>query len=454
MTHPMRHASRREFLRRSATLGALAGSPFAANLAAIGTAAAQNATDYKALVCIYLHGGNDHANTVVPRGSAYSAYASARGSLTLPQANLQPISLTAADGTQLGLHPAMARTKALLDQGRAALLANVGNLAHPVSKAQWNGGVPSVAVPFQLFSHSDQTSQWQTGIPDGVSRTGWLGRMGDLMASSNTSQTVSINMSIAGNNIMLAGDNVVQYQVTSGGAVKIYGLSNSYQGQPVPGLQTLITESRAHLLESELTRIARRSISAEGIVTSSIAGSQGLAAFPGGGLGAQLRMVARLIAARSGLGHRRQIFYVSLGGFDFHSNLLNDQGNRLTELDAALAQFYQTTVDMGVANSVTTFTASDFGRALQYNGDGSDHGWGGHHFIVGGAVRGGQLYGRWPRTALGAEEDSGHGRLIPTTATDQYAATLATWFGVSATNLRLVLPNIGRFATSNLGFLG
>jgi uncharacterized protein (DUF1501 family) len=452
MTHIHHHTNRREFLRRSATLGALAGSPFAVNLAAMGAAAAQTAGDFKALVCVFLNGGNDNANTVVPRLSAeYAPYASARGGLALPQANLLPISPTGYSGPALGLHPALTRTQALINQGRAAMVVNVGTLAAPTTRAQWNRGAPTVAVPAQLFSHSDQNGQWQTGIPDAPSRTGWMGRMGDLLMSMNTG-SVSMAMSIAGNNAIQVGNSLVQYQLTTRGPVRIGSLNTLY-GTNTTALRTLITEDRGNLMERELNRIARRSIDAESVVSSAITSTNSMATYPGGNLGAQLRMVARMIAARSALGHRRQIYYVMHGGYDFHANLLADQSARLSDLDAALAQFYQSTVDLGVANNVTTFTASDFGRALQFNGDGSDHGWGGHHFVIGGAVQGNRVYGQWPTMALGGAEDSGNGRLIPTTAVDQYAATLAGWFGVSSTNLTTVLPNVGRFASANLGFL-
>ncbi|MBI5257140.1 MAG: DUF1501 domain-containing protein [Burkholderiales bacterium] len=453
MTYLHKNASRREFLRRSAAIGAAAGSPFALNLAAIGSAAAQSASGYKALVCVYLGGGNDSGNTVVPRGAAeYTPYASARGSIALPQGNLLPISPTAYNGPALGLHPALTRVRDLVNQGRCAVLANVGTLAYPMplGRDNWNGGNPNVPVPYQLFSHSDQTGQWQTGIPDAPSRTGWMGRMGDLFAAPASG--VSMAMSMAGNNTLQVGNQVVQYQLTTAGPVRIRSLDQLYWSANST-LRTLITEERTHLMERELARIARRSIQAESVVSAAIQPTSSLPAFPGGGIGAQLRMVARMIAARAALGQTRQIFYVMHGGYDFHANLLNDQNARLTELDAALGQFYQSTLDLGVADSVTTFTASDFGRALQYNGDGSDHGWGGHHFIIGGSVRGNRVFGQWPIVALNSRDDAGRGSMIPTTAVDQYAATLATWFGVSPSNLPLVLPNIGRFASSNLGFL-
>lgn len=453
MSHIHHHASRREFMRRTAALGALGGSAFAANLAAFGSAAAQSATGYKALVCVFLNGGNDNANTLVPRNTAeYTPYAVARGGLALPQASLLPITPSGYSGQALGLHPALTRVRALFDQQRCAIMANVGTLAVPLPRGRddWNRGNPTLAVPYQLFSHSDQNAQWQTGIPDGPSRTGWMGRMGDLLASSN--DRISMAMSVAGNNTIQVGNSVVQYQLTTRGPVRITSLDNLY-GTSTPALRTLITENRTNLMERELNRIARRSIDAETVVSAAIAPTESMPAFPAGNLGAQFRMVARMIAARAALGHGRQIFFVQHGGYDFHANLLADQQARLADLDAALGQFYQSTVDLGVASNVTTFTASDFGRALQLNGDGSDHGWGSHHFVIGGAVQGNRVYGTFPTMALGSRDDSGNGRLIPTTSVDQYAATLASWFGVSPTNLATVLPNLSRFGSSGLGFV-
>lgn len=449
--------TRRAFLRRAGALAAAGGTPFAANLMTIGAAAAQTAGDHKALVCIFLNGGNDQSNTVVPTtGTAHTAYQSARPTLALAASQLLPIAPTGHTGPPLGLHPALAPIRPLVDRGRVAIVANVGTLAAPITKAQWNNGSPSVAVPYQLFSHSDQLGAWQTGIPDRPSATGWLGRVGDLTSAAfNPGSGVSMAMSIAGNAILLAGDTTVQYQLNTQGAVKVASLDTLY-GSTVAGaaMRRLMTESRAHLLESELNRISARAVSSEGIVSGAIAAVNPATVFPSTGLGAQLRMVARLIGARAALGQRRQVFFVQTGGWDFHDNLLNDHATRLAELAGAMAAFDAAMTELGVAGQVTTFTASDFGRALQHNGRGSDHGWGGHHFVMGGAVRGNRVYGSFPTVALGTADDAGQGRLIPTLAVDQYAATLARWFGVPATSLPTVLPNIGRFATSDLGFLG
>jgi uncharacterized protein (DUF1501 family) len=455
MTYIHRDLARRSFLRQAAQLSAVAGTPFALNLMSIGAASAQSAGDHKALVCIFLAGGNDHGNTVVPRsGSDYIAYQQARPSLALPAANLLPISPSGYSGPALGLHPSLAALQPLFGQQRIALMANVGTLTQPITRTQWNSGRPLVSVPNQLFSHSDQQGAWQTGLPDRGSQTGWQGRMGDLLASAyNPGSQVSIAMSVAGNNMMQAGNSTIQYQITTDGAVRVSG-ALPYSTQGAAAMRRLMTESRAHLLEGELNRISARAISSEAVVSSALGGVSLSTAFPATGIGRQLQMVARMIAARSALGQRRQMFFVQQGGYDFHDNLLTDQAARLRELGDAMAAFYQATAALGVANQVTTFTASDFGRALQHNGRGSDHGWGGHHFVMGGAVQGNRVYGQFPTTALNGPEDAGRGSLIPTTSVDEYAATLARWFGVSLSNLPTVLPNINRFASRDLGFMG
>lgn len=457
MTYIHRSIARRDFLRQAAHLSAMAGTPFAMNLLAAGAASAQSAGDHKALVCIFLAGGNDQSNTVVPRsGSAYTTYQQSRPSLALPAANLLAINPIDYSGNPLGLHPSLSAIHPLFNQQRVALMANVGTLAAPTTRAQWNSGRPTVAVPLQLFSHSDQQGAWQTGLPDRGSQTGWQGRMGDLLASvHNPGSSVSIAMSVAGNNLMQSGNSTIQYQLTTDGAVRVAALNGLYnQSAGATAARRLLTESRGHLLENEVVKISGRAIATESVVSSAISGVGAGATFPQTALGRQLQMVARMIAARSALGQRRQMFFVQQGGYDFHDNLVTDQATRLRELGDAMAAFYQATAALGVANQVTTFTASDFGRGLQHNGRGADHGWGGHHFMMGGAVQGNRVYGQFPTVALNGPEDAGQGRLIPTTSVDEYAATLTRWFGVSQSNLPLVLPNIGRFASRDLGFMG
>lgn len=448
---------RRNFLRRAASLSAMSGGAFALNLMGVGAAAAQTSGDFKALVCIFLAGGNDQSNTIVPvSNSAYAAYQNARPSLALVQGGLLPINPVAYSGEPLGLHPNLSAIKPLFDQGRVALMANVGALARPITQAQWNQGVPTVDVPQQLFSHSDQTAAWQTGLPDRASQTGWQGRMGDLLTSAyNSGSGVSMAISLSGINLMQAGNTMTQYPLSTQGAIKVGALNELYgSAAGAAALRRMITESRTHLMEAELNTIGARAIATETLVSNALVSSQMNSSFPNTGLGRQLAMVARMLAARGPLAQRRQLFFVQQGGYDFHDNLVVDQAARLRELADAMAAFYQATAALGVASQVTTFTASDFGRALQYNGRGSDHGWGGHHFVMGGAVQGNRVYGEFPTVALGGPEDALQGRLIPTTSVDEYTATLARWFGVSDSQLPTVLPNIGRFASRNLGFMG
>jgi uncharacterized protein (DUF1501 family) len=448
---------RRDFLRKGG-LAALAGaSPFALSLFGAAAASAQSASDYKALVCVFLLGGNDQSNTLVPTSaSEYGAYQRARPALALPPSSLIGLSPAGYSGPPLGLHPSLGALEPMFRQGRLAVVPNLGCLIVPTTRAQWNGGRPDIPVPYQLFSHSDQIAVWQAGVFDRPVPTGWLGRMADLLDSAyNPTSGVSMSMSIAGNNALQVGANTVQYQLNAQGAVRVNALTGLYgsatNGQAV---RRLLTQSANDLFGAELNRIGARAIDTEVRVSSALAGSSMTTAFPDTGLGRQLRMVARMIAARSLLGQRRQVFYVAQGGYDFHDNLLNDQATRLRELGDALAAFHRATEDLGVANAVTTFTGSEFGRALQSNGRGSDHGWGGHQFVFGGSVLGGRLYGAFPTVALGGPEDAGQGRLIPTTSIDEFASTLVRWFGVSSSDLTTVLPNIQRFARPNLGFLG
>ncbi len=455
MKHTFGLAARRQFLRQSAAMTALAGSPFAANMLAMGAASAQQATDYKALVCVYLNGGNDQSNTLVPTGTAeYEAYRKSRPTLALPKEQLLSLSPTDWAGTGLALNGAMTGLKGLFDQGKVAALANVGTLTAPTTQADFFSG--RMRGPFQLFSHADQQGAWQTGLPDRPSSTGWFGRIGDLTASAfNPGSGVSIAMSVAGNNLLQSGNGTIQYQLTTQGAVKVSALDNM-NGSSAAGaaLRKLTTQPQAGtMFENELSKVSARAIAAETLVRSSLAATSVATAFPATDIGRQLQMVARMVAARGPLAQKRQLFFVQLNGFDMHDDLVAGQTIKLKELSDAMNAFYQATVALGVARNVVTFTASEFGRALQSNGRGADHGWGAHHFIMGDAVVGNRIYGSFPTVTLKGPEDAGQGRLIPTTSVDEYAATLASWFGVSDTNMKTVLPNIDRFAHRNLGFL-
>lgn len=474
--------SRRAFLRRSGQL-ALTGTamPFALNLAAIGEAAAFDATDYKALVCVFLYGGNDYANTVVTYDDpSYNLYSTIRGGgagqtaggIALAKAALTPTLLNPTTalpgGRQYALHPSMTALADLFNTGRAAVQLNVGPLVVPLTRAQYNSADrTNFPLPPKLFSHNDQQSIWQSSSPEG-STIGWGGNLGDLALGSNGTSTFTC-INVTGNAVFLSGDQALSYQVSTGGAVAINSVKNNVYGSSAvrSAMTSLIQQPRTHVLENEYNKVTARAIGAESRITAGLAGVTLATAFPTGSLGDQLKMVARLIGARSSLGAKRQVFMVSLGGFDLHDNLIAQHPALLAGVSDALTAFYNATVELGVASKVTAFTASDFGRTLQSNGDGSDHGWGSHHFVVGGSVKGKAFYGTAPAVSLGntaAPEDQGHvgqGRLLPTTAVDQYAATLAQWFGVADAELAGILPNLKHFGTAagrpdyptNLGFL-
>jgi uncharacterized protein (DUF1501 family) len=467
--------SRRAFLRRSKQV-AIAGtaSSWAMGLAGIGEAAAFSAgNDYKALVCIFLYGGNDHNSTLIPFDSTnYDLYSAIRGGgagqtaggITLARSSLAATALTPAGGQtltnnlQYALAPQMTRLKARFDEGKMAPVLNVGPLVAPLTLAQYqSSNLIANPRPAKLFSHNDQQSTWQSSKPEGAT-DGWGGRMGDLALSSNTNSLFTC-ISATGNAVFLSGQQALSYQVSSGGALAVNGIKNSLFGSSAgsTALRTLMTQSSNHVLEAEYNRVAKRSIDAEGVVTAALQPITLATSFtPATGrntLAEQLRIVARLIAARQAMGAKRQVFMVSMGGFDLHDNLIANQAGLVGQLDFAMDAFYRATIELGVADKVTTFTASDFGRTLQSNGDGSDHGWGSHHFILGGAVNGGRYYGVAPQISVRSTDQVGQGRLLPTIAVDQYASTLASWFGVSTSELPSIAPNIGRFASSNLGFM-
>ena len=482
LIRPQLH-DRRAFLRRSSQL-AMTGAalPIALNLSAIGQAAAFTATDYKALVCVFLYGGSDYANSVVTYDSpSYDLYSTIRGGgagqsaggIALGRADLAATLLTPGaalpGGRQYALHPSMTGLAGLFNGGKAAVLLNVGPLVVPLTKAQYSSPDRKLyPLPPKLFSHNDQQSVWQSSSPEG-STVGWGGNLGDLAMASNGNSLFTC-ISATGNSVFLVGDSALQYQVGTTGAVPINGVKAAVNGSVAVknALTTLIQQSRPHTLENEYNRVTQRSIAAEAQITGALAGVSLATVFPSGNsLADQLKIVARLIAARNSLGSRRQVFMVSLGGFDLHDNLIAQQPGLLAGVSAAMTAFYNATLEMGLADKVTSFTTSDFGRTLSSNGDGSDHGWGGHHLIVGGAVKGKAFYGTPPPVSItdtSSPNDQWHvgqGRLLPSTAVDQYAATLARWFGVSDTEMAGVLPNIGHFGAAggradyptDLGFL-
>jgi uncharacterized protein (DUF1501 family) len=467
--------ARRAFLKRLGAVSAMgAGAPLALNLAAVGEAAAFESTDYKALVCVFLFGGNDHANTVVPYDNTnYNRYSSIRGGgpgqtaggIAFGRDQLSATALTTpagqtlTDNLQYALAPGLPRLKALWDAGQCAIQLNVGPLVVPLTLAQYNSNDRvRYPLPPRLFSHNDQQSVWQTQDAEGAS-VGWGGRMGDLALSANGTSALTC-ISAGGNAVYMSGNDVLQYQVSTNGPSPVWaGRYDRYGGALRASIfKDLITQSSANLLENEFAIVTRRAIDMQQVVADALAAVVLNTNFDldnkPNSVADQLKIVARLIGARATLGLKRQVFFVQLGGFDHHDSLMTEHAIRMAQLNEGLGQFQLALAELGVADKVTTFTASDFGRTLSSNGNGSDHGWGSHHFIMGAAVRGGRYYGTAPRVSLTSDDQVGQGRLLPTTSVDQYAATLARWFGVSATEMPTVLPNIGNFATADLGFMG
>ncbi len=461
---------RRAFLQRSGQLAMMgAASSYALGLAGIGEAAAfSNAGGYKALVCVFLYGGNDYANTLIPFDSTnYARYQTIRGTtgseaangIALARASLANTVLTPPQGQTLtdnityAIAPTMPRLKGLYDQGVMAPVLNVGPLVAPLTRAQYDNN--SVPRPAKLFSHNDQQSTWQSSQPEG-SQTGWGGRMGDLALTSNTNAMFTA-INATGNAVFLSGQTAVPYQVSPAGATLYNPLQSGRLFNSTAASQALNTVLRSgsgNVLAADYARFNERSIQYGSFVNNAIANATLTTSFgTGNRLADQLRVVARLIAARQALGVTRQVFLVSLGGFDHHDGLIGSHEALLGQVDFAMDAFYRATVELGVASNVTSFTASDFGRTFTSNGDGSDHGWGSHHFVVGGGVSGGRFYGRAPSVSVNTADQVGQGRLLPAVSVDEYSATMAKWFGVAPSELASVAPNIGRFASPDLGFM-
>jgi uncharacterized protein (DUF1501 family) len=453
-------SARRAFLARA---GALTASGLASRLMPLGAlaasqgAAAQAATDYKALVCVFLYGGVDGNSLVIPLDAAgYAQYAGVRpaaSNVNLTQAQLLPIQPTNTPGPY-GLHPALDDIHPLFAQGRLAVLANVGPLTGPTTKAD-----NLAKRPDNLFSHSDQQNQWQSSVSSGPSRTGWGGRLADQLPGVNGSFPVVT--SIAGSTLFVAGAGSSALALPQSGGLALQGFGTSAAGNArLAAYQALLQADRDNAYVAAAADIAAQAVSLSATVNPVLSSTTSAAApfFTGltSSIAQQLLQVAKLIEARAQIGARRQLFFVSLGGFDTHSNELNTLDTLLGQLSPALRAFHDATAQLGVANNVTTFTLSDFGRTLTpASTAGTDHGWGNHMFVMGGAVRGALMYGRYPVLARAGPDDADtNGRWIPTTSVDQYGATLARWFGLTAAQLAVVFPNLALYPTADLGFLG
>ncbi len=452
--------SRREFLKDTVKSVAALGAMGA--MAKFGeiNAFASTGSGYQALVCVFLAGGNDGHNTVIPlttsvqNNQGYGLYRAGRGPLALPSASLLPI---ANGNDSYGLHPSMPEMQGLYNTGKAAVLANVGMLVAPTNRSVFNGN-NSAALPSQLFSHSDQSSQWQSAIPNGIAATGWGGRMADALQSQNGGAIFPPITTTSSCGLFCTGGATFPASVPPTGVASLNVVHNAPAA--AAGMQQLLTfDNGLQLVQSGNAILTRANTYAN--TMNSMLGSVNLTTkFPAGNpLAAQLQTVAKVMSLRNQLGLTRQIFFCQLGGFDTHSGQAAAQQLLLQQLSQAVAAFYAATQELMVEQSVTTFTASEFGRTLSPSGtDGSDHAWGSHHFVIGGGVQGGKFYGTFPSLQLGAanqQDANGRGTLIPTTAVAQYGATLAQWFGVQSTDLQSVFPNIGNFGSNPLlTFLG
>jgi uncharacterized protein (DUF1501 family) len=502
MNEPFAHFTtrRRDFLRQAAcaAVGALSARATIRDLWLINSGAGQETfTDYKAMICIFLAGGNDSNNLIIPVGSEYANYAAIRQNLALPQGAVLPLTSLNPDGHQYALHPTCPELKTLFAEQKLAFLFNTGPLVQPLNRSQYQKG--SVAKPPQLFSHSDQVTHWQTAIPDQTPLTGWGGRIADLLhpcqyqlldgVPTANSAKVSLCTSLAGANTFEVGNSFAQFHVSTSGAVTLGGVT----GNRLQAVKDILSLQSANLQRNAYAEVTKRAIDIGDTLNTAIApyldrtdvsytnqnnsapwswqtGFTGIynngqaGGFPNTGLGKQMKMIARLIAGRSPLSMKRQIFYAQIGGYDTHTaqvgtgaapadTTLGSHANLLNELSEAIYAFQRAMEQLGLSDKVTSFTASDFGRTFPTNGQGSDHGWGGHHLIVGGAVRGGRTFGTFPTLAVNGPDDTSTGRWIPTVSVDEYSATLARWFGVSQSNMATVFPNLGRFANPDLGFM-
>jgi len=450
--------NRRSFIRYAS----LAAAGNAAGLRPFGALNGLAAPpSYKALVCIFLYGGNDSNNMLVPLNTSangannYTAYSKIRGPIALSQKSLLPLGAS-LDGNY-GLHPSLTGIQTLFNEGHVALVANVGTLLQPLTPAQYKaGGLPT---PTNLFSHPDQQLEWQNAAQSGLVSTGWAGRIADNLGSAyNPTAEIPLVTSVFGDSLFCNG------LATSPVAVDPGNLNSGSCSEDastcthrVETAQQLVTFKSGLALVQADNSLTKEAYKYSGILAKAVKSVAPLTTvFPANNsLAMQLQQIAQIIQVRAALGVTRQIFFAGLGNFDTHSRELVLQSGLLSQVNAAMAAFYQATQELSLADQVTTFTMSDFSRALEPNANtGSDHAWGGHHMVMGGAVKGGKMYGTYPTLALGGPNDSGtNGRWVPTIASSQYGATLASWFGVSAANLKTIFPSISNFGTTDLGFV-
>ena len=450
--------SRRELLKM--TGGALGASALVSRFSMMSALAQTNGPDYKALVCIYLHGGNDGINTVVPyEPGEYNYYKTTRPTIALPYTGtgailpLTPPITPLANSRAFALHPSMPELQTLWASKQLAILCNVGTLTEPLTPATYRA--KSATSPASLFDHSMQANEWQA-----LGAGGWGQTIGAALASLNTGSRLPLLLNVSGGSTLFLAGTQPYITLTPGATLGVSGFSSSSAStaryNSLRQTQKLQTDSA---LVHVLGNTASDSIDSAQIASTALGSAVIATAFPNTGIGNQLLQIAKLIKVRSQLGlNARQVFYADMGGFDTHTGQLIGQANILKQLSQAMNAFYNATVELGVSSNVTQFTLSEFGRTMQNAQDGSDHAWGSTGFILGDGVKGGDFYGQYPSLTLGGVNDAdtgsgARGRFVPTTAVDQYAATLGSWFGLSATTLAMAFPNLSRFSPTNMGFM-
>ena len=451
--------NRRNFLKNSilSSVGATTWLGVGSQFGMINAALANNSTQaagYKALVCIFLHGGNDSFNMIIPNSdNGYAAYQNTRQNMAIARETLLPVSPLNPVSDSYGFNPALAPIQELFNQGDLAVVNNIGTLIEPANKTDIFQG--NVQLPPQLFSHNDQQRHWQTAWPQQNQSTGWAGRMADLVADNNTN--LSMNISLAGTNFLQTGINGGAYSMSSNGAPLMAALTPGVEAgneERLALIQSLTNQSQ-HLFEKEYGATISRASELSSLVNAALGDAPAMSSFFSNqnSISNDLAMVAQMISVEQLLPQPQQIFLVGMGGWDTHDNQIIAHANQLNALSQAMADFNSALESINKNSEVTTFTMSDFGRTLTSNGDGTDHGWGGVQMVMGGAVDGGKFYGDLPELTLNSNDDFGDGRIIPTTSADQYAATIARWYGLNDSELNVVFPNLSNFNNNDLGFM-
>ena len=459
MSNDSKNISRRKFLGQAscAAIGTTTLFSSLINLKALNAAAIDNSmlsSNYKALVCFSLGGGNDSFNMLIPRGNTeYNQYAITRSNLAIPQNQILPISALNPDGQLYGLHPSMPELQSLFASGNVAFVSNIGTLIEPTTKAQFLSGAHP--LPLGLFSHSDQLQQWMTGRPDERTATGWGGRVADLVQSMNSNENISMNISLSGTNVFQQSSGTVEYAIGTDGALGIAGYNPdgwAYEQLKSQALDNMLEASYQDIYKKTYVNTIRNSRDATIQFNEAIDNAPDLVTeFSEGDLSQSFRMIARTMQVREELGFCRQIFFVNFGGWDHHDEVILAQEAMLAEVDTALSEFNTAMTELGLQNDVTTFTISDFGRTLTSNGNGTDHAWGGNMMVMGGSVNGGDIYGQYPSLELNNPLELGGGVLIPTLSADQYFSELGMWFGVSNSDLNMIFPNVANFSDLGAG---